>query len=50
MSAKMPAETTKKQAVLDYVAANPKTVNADVAKALGEQGITVSAQDIANIK
>jgi hypothetical protein len=50
MSAKLPPETTKKQAVLDYVAANPKTANADVAKALGEQGITVSAQDIASIK
>lgn len=50
MTAKVPAEKTKKQAVLDYVATNRKASNADVAKALDEQGITVTAQDIANIK
>ena len=50
MSAKKPAETTKKRAVLEYLAANPKATNPDVATALGEQGITISARNIANIK
>jgi hypothetical protein len=50
MSAKKPAETTKKQAVLDYLAANPKAANADVVTALAEQGIAISARDISTIK
>jgi hypothetical protein len=50
MSAKASTGITKKQAVIDYLAAHRKATNADVAKVLGEQGITVTGQEVATIK
>ncbi|MEN6405903.1 MAG: hypothetical protein ABFC77_05470 [Thermoguttaceae bacterium] len=50
MSAKNPAHVTKKQSILDFLAANPKASNSDVVEALRKQNVEVKASDVASIK
>ncbi len=43
-------EVSKMQAARDYLRANKKAKNAEVVKALGEQGIAITANYVGNIK
>ena len=44
------SEVNKTQAVRDFLKANKKAKNADVVAALAEQGITITANYVGNIK
>src|SRR5271166_5200510 len=50
MSTGSPPKITKKQAILDDLAANPKSTHDDVVNALAKQGIEVKVTDVASAK